>query len=181
MRGPVRIARWPAPGPSFAPPPGLPVEGDVVLTNWNFNSSRTFASYWIAHELGHVWDHRTQHHLSQGLMVALETWRCDESGCQWLPFGKRYDPTTDTTTSPEVPPGTNLNCSLEEMISEVGGCRIPYAATYGLGPWAEGPGWEDWAESFASYIYPSYYPDRGLVGLLPTRNSYVRHQIDSVK
>ena len=100
-----------------------------------------FAKFTVAHELAHVWDHRSGHDLTFGLIKALDTWVCDSDSCEW-----------------------------------------PYAATYGIGSFIEGPGWEDWSESFASYVYADYYPKQGKLGLINggIRKTYVLEKIHLV-
>jgi len=178
----VRITRsfWPN-TPAMSPPGILSLVGDIVLTDYHFNHGESYATFVSIHELAHVWDHRSSHRLSRGLIEALGTWICDENGCSWQPFARRYDPQTETIIQAESPPGTDRRCTEEQMLQGTGGCQIPYAATYGVGPWIEGPGWEDWAESFASYIYPAYW-DRNHLGLIPggIRETYVRNQINGI-
>ncbi|MBE0411645.1 MAG: hypothetical protein IBX69_18110, partial [Anaerolineales bacterium] len=54
---------------AFAPPGLLAyVMGDIVLTNTVFGESEDWTKYTIVHEMGHVWDYRTGHRLSRGLM-----------------------------------------------------------------------------------------------------------------
>ena len=169
MGAKVSISRWAGKKiRSFAPPIGASILGDIVLTDYVFNSTEEFAKYSVAHELGHVWDHRTGHDLSFGLINALDTWVCDIEGCYWLPF-----------IAPELPPGTMVGCEVEDIITGENGCEWPYAATYGMGAFIEGPGWEDWAESFASYVYPTFYTNQGKLGLKEggIRETYVREKI----
>ena len=143
----------------------------------------------IAHELGHRWDYETDFRLSMGLMNALGTWICDANGenCRWEPYARYLDPVTLKSTW-ERPAGVLLSCSGEPPLD----CPEPYALTYGLtGNRLEGlfqyfgitPGIEDWAESFANIVYPSYYPsEKNLSGLVPggVRESYVKTQINSL-
>jgi RHS repeat-associated protein len=167
MGGKVSINRWAGTYlSSFSPPIGTSTLGDIVLTDVAFHSEMEFAKFTVAHELAHVWDHRSGNDLSFGLIKALDTWICDNNGCNWHPFARHYDPETDTFIEPELPPGTMRNCTVDDIISGGNGCDWPYAATYGpVGPILEGPGWEDWAETFASYVYPNYYPSNGRLGL----------------
>ena len=183
MRARVSISRWAGENPrSFAPPIGASFIGDVILTDYSFNSDKLFAEFSIAHELGHVWDHRSGHDLSFGLINSLDTWICDSDGCNWYPFARHYDPVTDTFVEPELPPGTMVGCTVNDIIAGRNGCEWPYAATYGMGSLFEGPGWEDWAESFASYVYPTFFTNQGLLGLKEggIRETYVREKISLI-
>ncbi len=126
-----------------------------------------------------------------GLMKALKTWICDDNGnnCRWYPFATYLDPTTLKRVW-EKPAGVRLHCSGQPPYDE--SCPAPYALTYGLSgkqPWQQLsayygilPGIEDWAESFANYVDPSYYPSLGLTGLVSggIRENYVRSQINSL-
>src|SRR5258706_2748512 len=147
--------------------------------------------YTLIHELGHRWDFQTNFSLSMGLMKALKTWICDDNGnnCRWYPFATYLDPTTLKPVW-EKPAGVRLHCSGQPPYDE--SCPAPYALTYGLSgkqPWQPLsayygilPGIEDWAESFANYVDPSYYPSLGLTGLVSggIRENYVRSQINSL-
>ena len=122
-------------------------------------------------------------------MRALDTWNCDQNGenCSWDPYARHVDPVTLEIVW-ERPAGVQLSCKGEPPFD----CPEPYALTYGLSglqPWESifqyyqiMPGIEDWAESFANYIYPQYYPSLGLSGLVPggVRKSYVSKQFESL-
>jgi RHS repeat-associated protein len=173
---------------AFAPPGILAdILGDVVLANYAFDHGSALARFTVAHELGHVWDYRTGDQLSMGLMLALDTWICDDSGqnCYWAPYAARVDETTLEIVYPEKYPGTPKMCGDEPPNSshKVAGCeKPPYAATYGGFPLLTGPGAEDWADSFASYVYPDFYPsrDRSCLKRGGIRENYVRKQINSL-
>jgi hypothetical protein len=189
LEGRVDISRVSGNRGSFAPPGVLAFFlGEVFLSDDSF-STEDYAKFTVAHELGHVWDHRSEHRLSRGLMEALETWICGASGsCSWSPYQNRVDPSTLRVEYPEPAPGADPACWGPTILS---GCSEPYAATYGWGGkgplerfWrVKGwwPGWEDWGDSFASYVFPNYFPARGLVGLLPIRMAYVQAQIDGLE
>ena len=103
----------------------------------------------------------------------------------------RVNPITLEAEYPEPPPGSDPRCWGPPGLTP---CTEPYAATYGFGGeelrWVERifryygwwPGWEDWADSFASYIYPDYFPSElGLTGLGPIRKAYIKEQISKIK
>lgn len=123
-------------------------------------------------------------------MQALGTWICDQNGgnCHWLPYAAHsVDPITHEAVW-ERPAGISLSCTGNPPLD----CPEPYALGYGLSgqqPWESifrhyqiTPGIEDWAESFANYVYPSYYASQRLSGLVPggVRENYVRKQMDSL-
>jgi RHS repeat-associated protein len=173
---------------SFAPPGILAtVLGDVVLGNYAFDHGAEFARFTAVHELGHVWDYRSGDQLSFGLMQALDTWICEDNGnnCHWAPYFSRVDEATLEIMYPEPYPGTPKKCGDEppSPSHKVSGCEEPpYAATYGGFPLLTGPGAEDWAESFASYVYPNFYPSRGRVGLKSggIRETYIEQILNSL-
>ena len=111
--------------------------------------------YTVAHELAHVWDHRSSHDLSLGLMQALDTWICDDQGeCGWYPYAAHVNEETLEVPYAEAPPGSIIGC-----FGPPGGSRPqPYA--YSTSYFNFGPGWEDCEESFASYVYPNDQPSR---------------------
>ncbi len=171
--GQVQLARWndKLNLGSVAPPGGLSAYADIVLMNSTFDSSVDWARYAVIHEFGHVWDSRKGYGLSRGLMSALHT-NCVGRGCTWNPY-----------VNPERPPGANPNCTVKEIAQGKKDCYVPYAFTYGrAGPLFEGPGWEDWAESFASYLYPAYHTGVGQTNLAPggARELYVRFQLEHI-
>ncbi len=172
----VLISRWNTyPFSSFAPPGNLAQTlGDVVLPDLTFDSpynTDNYARFSIVHELGHVWDYRTGNQLSLGLMKALHSWVCDtdpaRNYCYWDP-SKAIEPAPDAT----------INCNPKQPGAGCPRGKTPYSQTYGmpvLGRIIEGPGWEDWAQSLAYYVYPSYDPNT--YGLEQTRRNYVQKQI----
>jgi len=120
--------------------------------------------------------------------MVLGTWIYDDqNNCRWFPFAKQTDPNTLEISMPEPPPGTDPYCwgfDCDEW---------PYAATYGMGVqdkypqmimarFGWWPGWEDWAESFAAYVYPEYFPGEKLTSLFPNgvRENYVKKAIRSI-
>jgi hypothetical protein len=175
IQGHALIFRWNDDSHTSFAPPGVLREAagaDVVLTNYPFTNGPQpeYPIYQVIHELGHVWDHRTGNALSKGLMIALNTWYKDKAGWHWDPYRNN-----------ELPPGADPTCTVNEI--RLGICAVPYAFTYGVaGDRVEGPGWEDWAESFASYIYPNYHDVVGQTNLdsSATRKWYVRTQISNV-
>jgi RHS repeat-associated protein len=173
IQGHAKILRLGTNIGSSAPPGGWPA--DVVL------DESTFSGYWqpqyaiftVIHELGHVWDFRTHTALSGGLMNALGTLTCGGmGGCVWNPYANA-----------EVPPGAKNGCTVDDIAHKRNKCDVPYAFTYGGGgAFFEGAGWEDWADSFASYIYPEYHRRVGWTNLVfgGIRQNYVRAQINNV-
>ncbi len=161
---------------SMAPPPPFLNGwwGDVVLTDGTFpGNNEPYTTYTVIHELAHVWDHRSNHQLSLGMMVALKTWFFDLGSVSFI-----WDPYANS----ELPAGANPNCSVDQYKRKTKGCENePYAFTYGSGSVVEGPGWEDWAESFASYVYPRYH---GTTATNLQRNgmreNYVQVQINRI-
>ena len=59
------------------------------------------------------------------------------------------------------------------------GAEALFTDIWGGGPFVEGPGWEDWAQSLAYYVYPSY--DLTTYGLRQRRRNYVQEQIRDAK
>ena len=174
--GASSIARWQLPGkPGFAPPhPTNYLLGDIVLTDYFFSSIPEYAVYSVIHEYGHVWDHRESHRLSRDLMLRLGT----------LSYRGHYGgriPVWDPFLSDEIPPGAIPGCTMEDFARGV--CEVPYAITYGNAPLLTGAGWEDWATSFATYIYPQYYRAvaRTVLEKGGDREDYVREKINSVR
>jgi RHS repeat-associated protein len=184
--GGTRITRtqldWLFPTPLTPAPSLWSVLGEMVIPNSTFTGSPMYATYSIIHEFGHIWDYHTGHALAVGLMLELETWVCDDLGeCRWWPYYARVDEDTLEVVLPETPPGTPLRCqgrapSPTDPRSE---CRQPpYASTYGSRHMS-GPGEEDWAESFATYVYPDWFRslDRTILVSGGRREDYVREAI----
>ena len=108
---------------------------------------------------------------------ALHTFRFTSGGEIWDPFA-----------SSEVPPGALKGCTMEDIAKRRTGCgdkdTFPYALTYGGGgPFFEGPGWEDWADSVASYVYRDYHNSTGQTNLVSggVRELYVRFQLEHIQ
>ena len=111
--------------------------------------------YTVAHELAHVWDHRSSHDLSLGLMQALDTWICDDQGeCGWYPYAAHVNEESLEVSYAEAPPGSIIGC----FGPPGGGCPQPYA--YSTSYFNFRPRLGKLAESFASYVYPSYPPSK---------------------
>jgi hypothetical protein len=155
---------------SFAPPPPIStiLFSEVVLVNEQ-------PEYTLAHELGHVWDYRTKFDLSKGLMRDLGTWKRGRSGEKedWHPY-----------PVPEGYPGTPKDVG--DADPRALGKAVPYAATKGGGgginfiaTMLTKPGMEDWAESFACFLYPEYYPKYGRMGIKTggIREKYIHTRI----
>ena len=155
---------------SFAPPPPLStiLGSEVVLVNAQ-------PEYTLAHELGHVWDYRSRFDLSKGLMTDLGTWKAASRGQEpdWHPY-----------PVPEGYPGTPKD--IGDADPRALGKAVPYAATKGGGgglnivaTMLTKPGMEDWAESFACFLYPDYYPKYGRMGIRTggIREKYIHKRI----
>ena len=86
-------------------------------------------------------------------------------------------------------------CTVEQIAKNENNCGFvdflhpenntyPYAFTYGGGgPLLEGAGWEDWADSFASFLYSDYNKKRQRTNLVQggIRELYVRFQIEHIR
>ena len=157
---------------SFAPPPPIStlLGADVVLVNAQ-------PEYTLAHELSHVLDYRTRFSLSQGLMSDLGTWKRGGRGqkAEWRPY-----------PVPEGYPGTPKD--IGDADPRALGKAVPYAATKGGGgglnfvaAMLTKPGMEDWAESFACFLYPNYYPSYGRTGIRigGIRETYIHKHIET--
>jgi RHS repeat-associated protein len=182
LAGPVVDVPFGRDPPSIAWPLVGWLTGDILLSDGVFPEDELYSRYTVTHELAHVWDHRQTHRLSFGMMEALDTWVCDDRGsCGWNP----YVPHVRVGEGPlevvyaEPPPGSVIGCSGPPRP----GCPEPYA--YSTSYWGFGPGWEDWAESFASNVYPSYWRTRAggpYIGLLPggIRRDYIEEVINGI-
>jgi RHS repeat-associated protein len=166
--------------PAMAPPLIGWAVGHVLLSDGVFRGDDLYSKYTIAHELAHVWDERQDRTLSFGMMEALDTWICDNAGnCGWYPYTAHIDEKTLEIMYPEPPPGSVVGCSGPPTVD----CPEPYA--YSTSYFTLGPGWEDWAESFASYAYTNYWPSRvtgDYIGLIPggVRYEYIIETINSI-
>jgi hypothetical protein len=162
MHGPVKVSRWAIPkdpvltingqevvGPirGFAPPSRLPL-GDVVLPDYFFSNTDEYAKYSFVHELGHVWDRRTGLQLSGDMSRSLGTQQCQMTGH-----------------------GVSCIFNIDVGKEKPPGYKPPY------GPYAGGSAMEDWAEAFASSVYPGHYGGVGATTLGPLRRQYVLDQI----
>jgi hypothetical protein len=137
---PVRITRKiDFPGAGLA----LPII-QIWLENSTFYSDtirgKAFSKYTVAHELGHVWDIRENMELTKGLGLAVGTiqQRCvylaDPYTC-WTDF--YYSPSNYLEEAPGDPDRLGNGLELD---------KYAYSTMY-----------EDWAESFASYVYKKYW------------------------
>lgn len=132
----------------FTPPPPIlsaVSPADIILSAYTFGHGEKYAIFSIIHEIGHLWDERSNWSHSNGMMNALGTKSCE------LYFGCFYN----SGAGSELPPG------------------------FQKGNYASNSSWEDWAESFATYVYPDYYgnpnPPARLLG--PRREQFVKGQI----
>jgi len=174
---------------AFAPPGILtPLLGDIVLTNYTFSNGEAYALYGIIHELGHSWDYLSNSKLSTGLMHELNTWICDETGinCRWYPYAAKVNETTLEVTYPEPGPDSYVVCppGPPDPKHPLERCKVtPYSATYGGFPLLTGPGAEDWAQSFAGYVYSDYFTSQQMVGVKPgsIRYNYIQGKIHEIQ
>jgi hypothetical protein len=113
--------------------------GDVYLDNVTFYSTsergEAYSRYTVAHELGHIWDIREYFEISSGLGRSVGTIQtaCMDTGQGFCIEYEYYSP----TSYKEIAPGSKGETEIEK-----------YAYTNVR---------EDWAEAFASYIYPVYW------------------------
>jgi RHS repeat-associated protein len=191
--GGVKVIRAKMIGTMAPPPPILSVVlgGDLRIIDETFDNSDGWSKYLLVHELSHRWDYETNYRLSKGLLAALGTWICTEEGynCIWYPWARHLDPVT-LETDWEPPAGVKIGCTGQPPFDN--NCPIPYALTYGLSgqqPWLTlaqmfrwGAGMDDWADSFASVVYPYGYPSVRYSGLVGggIRETYVHDQISSI-
>jgi len=136
----------------MAPPFVGRLLGDVLLADTAFYNQND-AKFGTAHELGHVWDWRSNWgSLHYEMSIELGTMVCPDNpetpGEEVCWF--------DIEAGKEVPPGAQID---------------PYAGTYV---------WEDWAEVFASYVYPDYYNRKGFVQIGELRKRYVERKIREI-
>ncbi len=165
--GNVYISRhskvFPWDNPAFSPPGKLSAVGDIVIQDYLFDYGSQYAQFTVVHEFGHVWDYRAGNQLSMNLIHELGGWRCETDPfhgnfCFW-----------DFQHSSEIPPDMPLKCGNTNFQQEKE-C-IPYSF-YNTGA---GEGTENWAQSLAYYVYPSY--DNTTSGLRQIRRRYVKKQI----
>lgn len=130
--------------------------GDIIVYDNTFISGEERAKFVFAHEFAHVWDFRHQMELSKGLAEAVGTWVCT-----WhAKYGEvcMFDP----------------DSSVE---------RPAYDRDRVEGPYAFDSFLEDWAESFASFVYPQYSAPSGeWMPLVKDgiRENYVQQAIDAL-
>jgi RHS repeat-associated protein len=152
--GHVKIARWGSfpDSPAFAPPGPASIIGDIVLPDYHFNQTNEYSVFNLIHEFGHVWDGNVLGRLSSGLQSEIGTLTCQLGGRTPVCW-------FDIDAGKEKPPGHPDD---------------PYAGT-------SSSRFEDWAESFATYIYPKYYQQfPRYLDLGPLRKQYVMEQINAL-
>jgi RHS repeat-associated protein len=142
---------------------------DIWLDNSTFYSDsakgEAFSRIVIAHELGHIWDIREFFKLSSGLGRSVGT---IQKACTYSDLGfcieyEYYSPTSSTEKAPGFFDPTKGETEYDK-----------YAYTNLR---------EDWAESFASYIYPNYwstYKGGDDIILNGIRWNYVETQIQNI-
>jgi hypothetical protein len=154
----------------FAPPgPTKYIFGDVILTNYGINNE-LYIKHTVIHELGHVWDENNHWKLSTGMMQLLGTKVCTRG------YGYQPDCRYDVLAGTEPPVGyIDPNSPLQDP---------PYPNDDDLlilPRNIQGP-WEDWADSFAVYIYPDYFASltnyNSVLG--PLRRQYINDQIQAI-
>jgi RHS repeat-associated protein len=149
----VRVLTLPSGASGMAPPYIGAVTGDILLADTTFNRDTVDARFTIAHELAHVWDWRSGQALSNGL-VKLLGGECLEDVFHGTTVCK-YDP-----WAREDPPGSKNPDD----------------------NYASRDSWEDWADTFATYMYPQYYGKFNWNnGLSPIRRKYVIRQIQAIR
>ena len=166
MHGTVKISRWDVSRDPILTingneiigsvrgfaPPPEAGLGDIVMPDHFFSAGDLYAKYGVVHELAHVWDRRSGKTLSEGISAVVGT----KTVCNWLGFNCRYD--LGIADGNEPPPGHHAN---------------PYAGVSAM---------EDWAEAFATFVYPAYYgQDQGNDILGPIRRQYVQEAIQNLQ
>jgi RHS repeat-associated protein len=147
---------------SFAPPgPTKYIFGDVVLTNYGI-SDEFYVKHLIIHELGHVWDENNHWKLSTGMMQLLGTEVCTRG---YGGLDCRYDVLSGKELPVGDPPNPYPNDDEHLLLPR----------NY------QGP-WEDWADSFAVYVFPDYFASvKGWNSTLgPIRRHYIYDQIQNI-
>jgi RHS repeat-associated protein len=190
--GNVRINRQPYVFgvPAFSPPGLLSIIGNIVIEDYLFDNANSyngaFGKFSIVHELGHVWDYKTNNKLSHNMMVALGTWVCPEGVNENLPerqcwFPYKHTNSNGQVVSAEPAPDTTRYC--DEKPNDPNCLKNPpYSSKYGylLGaPFFTQPGAEDWAQTLAYFVYTKYQSET-TIGLGSTRRQYVQDQIDNL-
>jgi RHS repeat-associated protein len=148
---------------SFAPPGLLKyIIGDVVLTNYGMNNE-LYVKHLVIHELGHVWDENNHWKLSTGMMQLLGTEVCTRG------YGYGPDCRYDVLSGKELPVGDPQN-------------PYPNDDEHLLLPRNYQGAWEDWADSFAVYVFPDYFASvKGWNSTLgPIRRQYIYDQIQNI-
>ena len=139
----------------------------LMLPDSTFNSTDEYAIYTTIHEMGHVWDIRSNLELSLGMAIILGNGRNgDVTGleyCRSLP----NDPIIRFGCAMFWPLGNSeygywvYNESIERAPGDAGNqyARVSLA--------------EDWADSVAYTVYPEYGISRGHLPILDIRKNYV--------
>jgi hypothetical protein len=155
--------------PAIAGP--LAVLGDIVVNDYTFDAGEQYAVHSIIHEFGHVWDARMGLRLSYYLGWQIGTLQIDRDRRTGHILPLRWNPYAEK----EPPPG--------EIWRPEHGAKDPnYAHNSDFAPLIE-----DWAEAFASTIYPAYYgalkaQDKERYREIgPLRKAFVLEQIAAIR
>jgi hypothetical protein len=138
------------------PKPFSYVMGDIELNDNSFSKNNPkYPYYTIAHEIGHIWDFREGFQLSHKLGIKSGTLTLV---CNPIQQVCSYEFNADNTN--EIHPGDPT--------------RIE-------GQYAKTNVFEEWAESFASYIYPLYWTRKPYYEELgPIRKAFVEKMINEL-
>ncbi len=146
----------------------IAIVGDIVVNDYTFGEEQ-YAIYTIIHEFGHVWDARMGRRLSNCLGWHIGTLQAErDQGTGEIPAFLPWNPYTEK----EPPPGAIWR-------PEHGAKDPNYAHNSDFAPLIE-----DWAEAFATTIYPDYYEDQDedyYRGIGPLRKAYVLEQIAAIR
>ncbi len=174
----VDLKRWPQYtddmrpfAPAMIRPAREAVRADIVVNDYTFGRGEPYAVYSIIHEFGHVWDARMGLRLSYYLGWQIGTLQIerDRRTGQILPL--RWNPYTEK----EPPPGEIWRPKVQDKDPN-------YAHNSDFAPLIE-----DWAEAFASTIYPAYYgalkaQDKERYREIgPLRKAFVLEQIAAIR
>jgi len=149
-------------------PPGVldhVLSADILVQATASSSNDAWFKYTIVHEFGHVWDYRVGKRFSSELMKLTGGWVCyrDRYGMEHCYF--------DPSTIIEDAPDTLIRCQNPTTVDSV--CQEKLYSYKNTGA---GEGTENWAQTFAYYVYPNYQSST-TIGLKSIRRQYVKKQI----